>query len=248
MKENVLERNARMDTDRKIADFRVKQQMDYAFKMKYARIRAWEFYNHPDVAGNCYVAVGGLDSITLLLFLRSIGIDVPAVSVSSLEDKSIQRVHKQLGVQPEQLVAVSVPDSMEEADQTRAISAVLEQVAENDNLYIDLSGGMRDTATLLLIVARYLKDIRMVQTKKVLYSELKGNSSVVRDSTGLYNLMDLITAVDAFFSTGTTEKLKAYMKQTGETDPDILNLLDRIDHFADDLALYRKPLPDQGQD
>ena len=101
---------------------------------------------------------------------------------------------KQLGVQPEQLVAVSVPDSMEEADQTRAISAVLEQVAENDNLYIDLSGGMRDTATLLLIVARYLKDIRMVQTKKVLYSELKGNSSVVRDSTGLYNLMDLITA------------------------------------------------------
>lgn len=109
---------------------------------------------------------------------------------------------KQLGVQPEQLVAVSVPDSMEEADQTRAISAVLEQVAENDNLYIDLSGGMRDTATLLLIVARYLKDIRMVQTKKVLYSELKGNSSVVRDSTGLYNLMDLITAVDAFFSTG----------------------------------------------
>lgn len=65
---------------------------------------------------------------------------------------------KQLGVQPEQLVAVSVPDSMEEADQTRAISAVLEQVAENDNLYIDLSGGMRDTATLLLIVARYLTE------------------------------------------------------------------------------------------
>lgn len=41
---------------------------------------------------------------------------------------------KQLGVQPEQLVAVSVPDSMEEADQTRAISAVLEQVAETVNL------------------------------------------------------------------------------------------------------------------
>lgn len=100
MKENVLERNARLDTERKIADFRVKQQMDYAFKVKYAKIRAWEFYNHPDVAGSCYVAVGGLDSITLLLFLRSIGIDVPAISVSSLEDKSIQLIHKQLGVKP----------------------------------------------------------------------------------------------------------------------------------------------------
>lgn len=100
MKENVLERNARLDTERKIADFRVKQQMDYAFKVKYAKIRAWEFYDHPDVAGSCYVAVGGLDSITLLLFLRSIGIDVPAISVSSLEDKSIQLIHKQLGVKP----------------------------------------------------------------------------------------------------------------------------------------------------
>ena len=100
MKENVLERNARLDTERKIADFRVKQQMDYAFKVKYAKIRAWEFYDHPDVAGSCHVAVGGLDSITLLLFLRSIGIDVPAISVSSLEDKSIQLIHKQLGVKP----------------------------------------------------------------------------------------------------------------------------------------------------
>lgn len=62
----------------------------------------------------------------------------------------------------------------------------------------------------------------------------------MRDSTGLYNLMDLITAVDAFFSTGTTEKLKAYMKQTGETDPDILNLLDRIDHATDSAVKFQK--------
>lgn len=49
---------------------------------------------------NCHVSVGGLDSITLYLFLRSIGINVPAVSVSSLEDKSIQSVHEQLGIIP----------------------------------------------------------------------------------------------------------------------------------------------------
>ena len=35
---------------------------------------------------NVHVSVGGLDSITLLLFLRSIGLDdVPAISVSALE-------------------------------------------------------------------------------------------------------------------------------------------------------------------
>ena len=67
-------------------------KQDYAFKKAYAARRAWEFYNHPDVAGMCYVAVGGLDSITLFLFLRSIGIEVPGTSVSMLEDRSIQKV------------------------------------------------------------------------------------------------------------------------------------------------------------
>ena len=57
---------------------------------------AWEFYNKTE--GKCFISVGGLDSITLLVFLRRWGIDCPAVSVSSLEDKSIQRIHKALGV------------------------------------------------------------------------------------------------------------------------------------------------------
>lgn len=101
MIENIIERNKRLNTDAKIHDFRVKQQQPYAFKLNYAEARAWEFYRECGKRGlNCHVSVGGLDSITLLLFLRSIGIDVPAVSVSALEDKSIITVHKALGVEP----------------------------------------------------------------------------------------------------------------------------------------------------
>ena len=100
MKENVLERYERLGTEQKIADFRVKQQQPYSFKKAYAQARAWEFYNECGKRDlNCHVSVGGLDSITLLLFLRSIGIEVPAVSVSALEDKSIIKVHKELGVE-----------------------------------------------------------------------------------------------------------------------------------------------------
>ena len=48
---------------------------------------------------NYHVSVGGLDSIILYLFLHEVcGIDVPGVSASSLEDKSIQRVHRALGI------------------------------------------------------------------------------------------------------------------------------------------------------
>ena len=39
-----------------------------------------------------------MDSITLFLFLKSIGIDAPGITVSSLEDKSIQKIHRALGL------------------------------------------------------------------------------------------------------------------------------------------------------
>lgn len=99
MKENILERNARLGVDKKIADFMVKQKQPYEFKRRYAEMRAWEFYEECGKRGlNVHTSVGGLDSITLHVFLQTIGIKVPAVSVSGLEDRSIQQVHKQLGV------------------------------------------------------------------------------------------------------------------------------------------------------
>lgn len=85
--------------NRKISDFIVKQKQPYAFKVAYAKQRAWEFYDECAKRDlNVHISVGGLDSITLLCFLKSIGIQVPAISVSSLEDKSIREIHKQLGV------------------------------------------------------------------------------------------------------------------------------------------------------
>ena len=75
------------------------QNLPYNVKLRRAEQRAFEFRDEMDKRGfGCHISVGGLDSITLLIWLRSIGIDVPAVSVSKVEDKSIQEVHKQLGI------------------------------------------------------------------------------------------------------------------------------------------------------
>lgn len=76
------------------------KKQPYEFKRKYAQIRAEEFKSECDRRGlNCHVSVGGLDSIVLFLFLREVcQIDVPGVSASTLEDKSIQKVHKAIGI------------------------------------------------------------------------------------------------------------------------------------------------------
>ena len=83
---------------KKKAQMAAMQALPYEVKIKRAELRAYEFINELNRRGlNAHVSVGGLDSIVLDIFLQSIGIDVPAISVSSLEDKSIQRVHRALG-------------------------------------------------------------------------------------------------------------------------------------------------------
>ncbi len=89
MAESVLER---IDGKRKIADFQVKQKLDYEFKVKYATVRAREFVTECDKRGfNYHVSVGGLDSITLFLFLKSLGIYAPGISVGPLYRKIARR-------------------------------------------------------------------------------------------------------------------------------------------------------------
>lgn len=84
---------------RRRAWFTAMQNLPYEVKLRRAEQRAREFVDELYERGlNVHVSVGGLDSIVLYIWLKSIGIDVPAISVSSLEDRSIQKVHKALGI------------------------------------------------------------------------------------------------------------------------------------------------------
>lgn len=79
--------------------FTAQQNLPYEVKVEKAALRVREFIAEMDKRYcNAHVSVGGLDSITLLLFIRKLGYDIPAISVSGVEDKSVQAVHKQLGV------------------------------------------------------------------------------------------------------------------------------------------------------
>lgn len=94
-------------------EMKIRQAWPYEVKIAHAERVAREFMEKVSAgveygegkdkttAYNYHISVGGLDSITLLLFLRDRfpKENIPAISCSSLEDKSIQRIHKQLGVQ-----------------------------------------------------------------------------------------------------------------------------------------------------
>lgn len=91
MKEKNAEHNIEM--------FRQLQQMDHEHKVYHAEEVIENFLaDARDAELNTHISVGGLDSITLMYFMRSLGHDIPCISRSSLEDKSIQAVHKAEGV------------------------------------------------------------------------------------------------------------------------------------------------------
>lgn len=78
-----------------------KQNLPYNVKVRMAQNRIKAFIDECNSRGlNYHVSVGGLDSIVLGTLIRSMGYDadtVPFVSASTLEDKSIQAVHKEMG-------------------------------------------------------------------------------------------------------------------------------------------------------
>lgn len=76
-----------------------KQNLPYDKKLERQAGIAWEYYKRiSEMGSECHVSVGGLDSITLYIWLLSLGIDVPAISVTGIEDITIQRVHKAIGI------------------------------------------------------------------------------------------------------------------------------------------------------
>lgn len=75
-----------------------KQRVPYSIKRRMSETRIRDFVKECDRRRlNYHVSVGGLDSIVLAKLIEKMGYDVPRVSASTLEDKSIQAVHKEMG-------------------------------------------------------------------------------------------------------------------------------------------------------
>lgn len=90
-------RKAKQDMKRNFSEL---QELPYEKKIERQKGIAWEFHKEMQSRGyNAHVSVGGLDSITLFIWLHSIGIHVPAISVSAVEDKGNQKVHRAIGIE-----------------------------------------------------------------------------------------------------------------------------------------------------
>lgn len=78
-------------------EFSALQALPYDEKVRTATVKARTFEELAHKRGyDVCVSIGGLDSLTLYYFLEHIGVHATPCTVSSLEDKSIQKIHKQI--------------------------------------------------------------------------------------------------------------------------------------------------------
>ena len=142
---------------------------------------------------------------------------------------------------PEQvLTSIDVPDTMQDSDRLRAIRQVAEQLPENTQLTIDLTGGMRDTAALLVAIARYLQSFKKLTSCEVLYTELgnaENGGSSCRNVTVLYDVFDLIAATELFLETGSARKIDEFFKNHGKLDKTARKLIRDVREFSDSISL-----------
>lgn len=114
----------------------------------------------------------------------------------------------------------------------RQLSGQLTGDAQKPDVYIDYTGGLRDTSLLMMIVLRYLEFIGC-KCRKVVYSQLKNHT--IYNINYIYNLFGVISAVNDFLSTGNASQLEHVMSRESRT----CRIIHALTDFSDDISICK---------
>lgn len=115
---------------------------------------------------------------------------------------------------------------------------------EQSSIYIDYTGGLRDTSFLMTVIIRYLEYHNSI-CKRIVYSNKDKTMICVMDC--IYDMFQLLNGVDQFTRTGNAELLEKCSEK--EKDEKTKDLLEKIVKFSKvmsicDIKAIEKLLPD----
>ena len=136
------------------------------------------------------------------------------------------------------------------------IAEIINRVKKEDRVYIDTTGGFRDSVYILMASVRIL-EYSGVRLEKAVYSVLNNfkppkkiqDSSIkqskqkdkkpnrIDDITATYNMFNLINAANSFTSFGNAEELTAFFAESHNSD--IKKVIDVMSRFSNEVALCR---------
>ncbi len=133
-------------------------------------------------------------------------------------------------------IEIPVPEKIGtfETDISRTIQKITEKISVNDKVYIDTTGGFRNSSYLLMGVVRVLEYSDILLEKAVYSNNFEHK---IEDVTDNYRMFDLINAVNTFTSVGNACELANYFK---DFDDDVIKrTINAMNVFSDEITLCR---------
>lgn len=128
-----------------------------------------------------------------------------------------------------------VPVDTSENELESTINRVVNLFAEDDRVFIDTTGGFRNSSYLLMAVVRLLEYAGIGLTKAV-YAKYPDEKKII-DITDTYHMFDLINAVNTFSTMGNSRELEKYFSD--ETNTTVKETIAAMNRFSDELTLCR---------
>lgn len=122
------------------------------------------------------------------------------------------------------------------------LAQIMAAVKKNDEILLELTGGLRDAVMQLLLTSRALS-FSGVPTTGAVYSNF-GTKEIV-DCAHLIGLFDLLGGMQELASFGSVRTLRSYYAKQSGTDPAIEALLSAMEGLTEDIALCRTGKIDQ---
>jgi len=109
-----------------------------------------------------------------------------------------------------QIVEVDIPDGKSEAELWRIFEKISDAVCEGDQIAFDITHGFRSLPVIALLTIAYLKQIKQVKVRYILYGAFDAKDeqgTPVFDLTPFANLLDWLAAAKIFTATGDSSEL-----------------------------------------
>ena len=133
------------------------------------------------------------------------------------------------------------PEEIETSDTKIAetIKKIISHIQKDDKVYIDTTGGFRNSSYLLMAVVRILEysDIHFQKAVYAKYVRENESENTIEDVTSTYQMFNLINAAELFTSLGNSDGLQNFFE--GKKSTEIKNVIKAMNHFSEEMALCR---------
>ncbi|WP_295217244.1 TM1812 family CRISPR-associated protein [Ruminococcus sp.] len=135
---------------------------------------------------------------------------------------------------------ITIPNAFSSFQIAQPIREILSHIHANDSIFLDTTGGARNTSYLLMFLVRFL-EYDNVRLEKAVYSSL-GSTNAIVDVTSLYQMFHLINAANTFAVFGNVNELDSIFRS--HKNPVIHRTINAMHQFSDAIQLCRTNLDD----